>query len=134
VIKAYIRHQADKIVVEKNNGGEMVAHVIRQTTVEIDGVLISGANLPIVTVWASRGKYTRAEPISVLWRPTPPAQPRAHLVGHWAALEDQLCTWIPGDQSPNNLDALVWAFTELFPNARPRNEQEAAGSTSMRTL
>lgn len=133
VIRAYIRHRADKIVVERNNGGEMVAHVIRQTTVEIGGVLIDGATLPIETVWASRGKHTRAEPIAVMWRPEPPAKPRAHLVGNFAALEDQLCTWIPGDDSPNNLDALVWAFTELFPNTRPRNDQEAAASSSVRT-
>ena len=119
VIKAYIRHRADKIVVERNNGGAMVAHVIRQTRVEIDGVLVDGATLPIETVWASRGKHTRAEPVSVLWRPQPPSQPRAHLVGHYGALEDQLCTWTPGDTSPNNLDALVWAMTELFPNAAP---------------
>lgn len=133
VIKAYIRRRADKIVVERNNGGEMVAHVIRQTTVEIGGVLIDGKTLPIETVWASRGKHTRAEPIAVLWRPQPPAVPRAHLAGHFGILEDQLCTWIPGDDSPNNLDALVWAMTELFPNQRERREQDAAASSSIRT-
>jgi hypothetical protein len=132
VIRAYIRHRADKIVVERNNGGEMVAHVIRQTTVEVDGAWINGATLPIETVWASRGKHTRAEPIAVLWRPQAPAIPRAHLVGHFGALEDQLCTWIPGDESPNNLDAMVWAMTELFPNSMPASPPPQ--SYSMSTL
>lgn len=116
VIRCYVRNQADKIVVERNNGGEMVAHVIRQTTVVIDGVTVRGADLPIETVWASRGKHTRAEPVSVFWQPPAGQSPRGHLVGHFGALEDQLCQWVPGDASPNNLDALVWAWYELFPN------------------
>jgi hypothetical protein len=119
VIRAYIKHEADLIVAEKNNGGEMVAHVIRQTSVEIDGQTVNGANLPIKLVWASRGKQTRAEPIAVLWG-TEGAPPRAHLVGHYGALEDELCQWLPGDASPNRLDALVWTMTELFPNAAKR--------------
>jgi phage terminase large subunit-like protein len=113
VIRAYILHRADKIVAEKNNGGEMIAHVIRQTSVEIGGITIRGANLPIELVWASRGKYTRAEPIAVLWQQR---SPRAHFVGALPALEDQCCTWVPGEDSPDRLDALVWAMTELFPN------------------
>jgi phage terminase large subunit-like protein len=38
------------------------------------------------------------------------------MVGAFAALEDQCCTWVPGEESPNNMDAMVWAFTDLFPN------------------
>jgi phage terminase large subunit-like protein len=113
VIHAYIELGADLIVAEKNNGGEMVAHVIRQTTVEIGGVQIRGANLPIELVWASRGKHTRAEPIAILWSQTPP---RGHYVGALPALEDQCCTWVPGEDSPDRMDAKVWAMTALFPN------------------
>ena len=113
VIRAYIELKADKIVAERNNGGAMVEHVIRQTTVEIDGITIRGANLPIELVWASRGKHTRAEPISILWQQKPP---RAHFVGAHPELEDQCCTWVPGEDSPDRMDALVWAMTDLFPN------------------
>src|SRR5262245_29815295 len=113
VIRAYIHHQADKIVGERNQGGEMVAHVIRQTTTEVGGETIRGANLPIELVWASRGKHTRAEPVAILWSQKPP---RGHMVGAFAALEDQCCTWVPGEESPNNMDAMVWAFADLFPN------------------
>lgn len=111
VIRAYIELNADCIVVEMNQGGKMIAHVIRQTSVEIGGVLIQGRNLPIKEVWASRGKHTRAEPISMLW-----SQGRGHYVGAWPDLEDQCCTWVPGEDSPDRMDAKVWAMTELFPN------------------
>lgn len=111
VIRAYIALGADAIVVETNNGGKMIAHVIRQTSVEIGGVLIRGAHLPIKEVWASRGKHTRAEPISMLW-----SQGRGHYVGAFPELEDQCCTWVPGEDSPDRMDAKVWALTDLFPN------------------
>lgn len=116
VIEAYIALKADKIVAEKNQGGAMVEHVIRQTVVEIDGITIRGANLPVELVWASRGKHTRAEPISMLWAPK---QARGHYVGSLAELEDQCCTWVPGEDSPDRMDALVWAMTDLFPNEEP---------------
>ena len=59
-------------------------------------------------VHASRGKATRAEPIAAIAE-----QGRDHHVGSFPALEDELCLWIPGDASPNRLDAKVWALTEL---------------------
>jgi phage terminase large subunit-like protein len=101
VIAAYHTHYADKIIAERNNGGEMVEQTIRST----DG----GARLPIKTVWASRGKQTRAEPVSALYE-----QGRVHHVGAFGTLEDQLCSWLPGMQSPDRLDALVWALSALF--------------------
>jgi phage terminase large subunit-like protein len=113
VIRAYIELRADKIVAEKNQGGTMIEHVIRQTSVEIGGVTIRGANLPIELVWASRGKHTRAEPISILWAPK---EQRGHFVGALPELEDQCCTWVPGEDSPDRMDAKVWAMTDLFPN------------------
>ena len=97
-VAAYHRHRADRIIAETNNGGEMVGHTIR--TVE--------PGVPFSEVYATRGKAIRAEPISALYE-----QGRIKHVGFFADLEDQLCTWMPGEKSPDRLDALVWAFTEL---------------------
>jgi phage terminase large subunit-like protein len=60
-------------------------------------------------VWASDGKQTRATPIQMLYE-----QGRVHHVGNVPLLEDEMCTWIPGQgRSPNRVDALVWGITEL---------------------
>jgi len=99
VAMAYEEHQADRVVVEINQGGDMVTSVLRAT----------GVRLPIQTVRASRGKYTRAEPIAAMYE-----QARIHHAGHFPALEDQLCSWVPGDASPDRLDALVWCATALM--------------------
>jgi phage terminase large subunit-like protein len=103
VLAAYGKHRADRIVAEKNQGGDMVEHTIRS----VEG----GQNAPVTLVWASRGKRARAEPISALYE-----QGRIHHVGTLGELEDELCTWVPGEtaESPNRLDALVWALTELM--------------------
>jgi phage terminase large subunit-like protein len=70
-------------------------------------------------VRASRGKYTRAEPVAALYE-----QGKVHHVGILPELEDQLCTWTPGDASPDRLDALVWLLTELMlGNRGPRKAQ-----------
>ena len=98
-VTAYHRHKADCIVAESNNGGEMVASVIRQVD----------SNVPVRLVYASRGKQTRAQPVAVIYE-----QGRGHHVGSFPALEDELCLWVPGDPSPNRLDALVWAGTYLM--------------------
>lgn len=100
-VAAYHKWKADKIVAERNNGGEMVEHTIR--TVE------GGRDVPIELVFASRGKRTRAEPVAALYE-----QGRGHHVGAFPLLEDELCNWTPGAASPNRLDALVWAGTELM--------------------
>jgi predicted phage terminase large subunit-like protein len=93
--------QGDRIVAEANNGGALVETVLR--TVD--------RALPIKLVHASRGKLTRAEPIAALYE-----QGKVHHVGDFPELEDQLCTWVPGSSdSPDRLDALVWALTELQP-------------------
>jgi phage terminase large subunit-like protein len=69
-----------------------------------------GVNLPITAVHASRGKQTRAEPISALYE-----QGRVHHVGAFPLLEDECCQWLPtAGRSPDRLDALVWALTELM--------------------
>lgn len=97
-VTAYHRHKADRIVAESNNGGEMVEETIKQ----VDGTV------PVTLVHASRGKHTRAEPIAAVYE-----QGRAHHVGNFLQLEDEQCLWVPGDASPNRMDALVWAITAL---------------------
>lgn len=98
-ITAYHKHQANKIVGETNNGGEMVEHTLKT----ID------PSIPFKAVHASRGKATRAEPVSALYE-----QGRIHHFGTFPELEDQLCEWVPGaENSPDRLDALVWSITEL---------------------
>jgi hypothetical protein len=97
-VAAYHKFKADRIIAEANNGGEMVELTIRQVD----------ASVPVTLVHASRGKQTRAEPISAIYE-----QGRIHHVGVFSALEDEMCLWIPGDPSPNRMDALVWAMTEL---------------------
>jgi len=103
-IAAYHRWQANGIIAENNQGGDMV----RYTLETIDPAV------PVKMVHASRGKMTRAEPVSSLYE-----QGRVHHVGMFAELEDQLCTWVPGEDSPDRLDALVWAFTELLVGEAP---------------
>lgn len=97
-VAAYHKHMADCIVAEKNNGGEMVEAVIKQVDPKVN----------VKLVWASRGKATRAEPIAAIAE-----QGRDHHVGYFPQLEDELCMWLPGESSPNRLDAKVWALTEL---------------------
>jgi len=99
-VQSYHAHNADRVVAEVNNGGEMVELTLR--TVD--------PNVSYKAVHASRGKQTRAEPIAALYE-----QGRIHHVGGLPALEDEMTTWTPGDrESPNRMDALVWALTELF--------------------
>ena len=107
-ITAFHRHKADCIVAEKNNGGEMVESVIKQAVINARAKDPHLGNVPVRLVWASRGKATRAEPISAIAE-----KGRDHHVGSFALLEDELCLWQPGDNSPNRLDAKVWAMTAL---------------------
>ncbi|MFC6773703.1 DNA-packaging protein [Methylobacterium gregans] len=99
----YHRLAADALVVEVNQGGEMAAAVLRQCDPAV----------PITPVRAMRGKFLRAEPVSLLY-----GQGRVHHVGALPALEDELCDFGPqglgGGRSPDRLDALVWAVTALL--------------------
>lgn len=100
VVAAYDDWQADAIVVEVNQGGQMVAQTLRTVR----------PNLPIREVRASQGKRVRAEPISAMYE-----QGRIHHVGVFEELETQLTTWTPEDgKSPDRLDALVWGMSELL--------------------
>jgi hypothetical protein len=66
-------------------------------------------SVPVKLVHATRGKSTRAEPISAKYENN-----KVHHVGKFEKLEDEQCLWIPGDASPNRLDAAVWALTDLL--------------------
>jgi phage terminase large subunit-like protein len=97
-VTAFHKFKANKIVAEANNGGEMVQAVLEQVDKEV----------PIQLVHASRGKETRAEPVSAIYE-----KGEAHHVGSFELLEDEMVLWTPGDPSPNRMDALVWAMTAL---------------------
>ncbi len=104
-VALYKARKGDRIVAEVNQGGEMVIQTIR--TVD--------ENVPVRSVHATRGKYLRAEPISGHYE-----QKRVHHVGTFAKLEDQMCAFTPdfdrkaAGYSPDRLDALVWALTDLM--------------------
>jgi len=98
---AYDLWQADVVVAEGNQGGEMVDFTLKSVD----------ANLNVKRVHASRGKMARAEPVAALFE-----QRKCHVVGCLPDLEDQCCVWEPnsGEPSPDRLDAMVWGFHELM--------------------
>lgn len=99
-INAYRKWEADRVIGETNNGGEMIESTLRNVD----------ANVAYTAVHASRGKVTRAEPVAALYE-----QGRVHHVGSLPQLEDQQCDYDPtvSQASPDRMDALVWAITEL---------------------
>lgn len=103
VVNAYRRFEADRVVAEVNQGGDMVAAMLKSVE----------ANLPVALVRATRGKYLRAEPVAALYE-----QGRVVHAARFVALEDQMCDFGPdglsGGRSPDRLDALVWALTALM--------------------
>lgn len=103
VANAYHRHKADRVVAERNYGGAMVEAVIRA----------ADPNLPVTLVTASRGKVLRAEPVAALYE-----QSRVKHAGPFPVLEDQMVQMTSGGftgaGSPDHLDAMVWAFTDLM--------------------
>lgn len=111
VVRAFRRFDADRVVAEVNQGGEMVSAVLRG----ID------AGLPVAAVRATRGKWLRAEPVAALYE-----QGRVVHAGAFSALTDQMCDFGPdglsSGRSPDRLDALVWALTALMleGNGEPR--------------
>jgi phage terminase large subunit-like protein len=104
-IAAYRAHDADRIVAEINNGGDMVEATLR----------VVDPSVPFTAVHASRGKVARAEPVAALYE-----QGRVHHVGAFPVLEDQMCAFAhdfdraAAGYSPDRVDALVWALTELL--------------------
>ena len=113
-VKAYYHYEADCMVAEVNNGGDLVELIIRQ----IEG----GQNVSYKDVRATRGKFIRAEPVAAIYE-----QGRVYHCGQLTALEDQMCSFtIDIDRramgSPDRVDALVWGITELIglSEAEPR--------------
>lgn len=114
-LSTFHRHRADALVVEVNQGGDMVESVIRSAE----------PNVPVRPVRATRGKYLRAEPVAHLYE-----RGRVCHAGIFEALEDEMCDFGPGakgyglssGRSPDRLDALVWAVTALAltPQTQPK--------------
>jgi phage terminase large subunit-like protein len=107
-VALYRRHQADALVAEVNQGGDMVRAVIAQADPAV----------PVREVHATRGKWLRAEPVAMLY-----AQGKVKHVGaKLAALEDEMADFgldgLSSGASPDRLDALVWAVTELMARGR----------------
>jgi phage terminase large subunit-like protein len=102
VVRAFRRFDADRVVAEVNQGGDMVTAMLRSVD----------ANLPVATVRATRGKFLRAEPVAALYE-----QGRVAHAAAFPELEDQMCDFGPdglsAGRSPDRLDALVWALTAL---------------------
>lgn len=102
-VKALHRHEADRLIAEVNQGGDMVETIIRS----IDPLV------PVTSVRASRGKVARAEPVSALY-----AQGRVTHLRGLGELEDEMAQMtvqgFDGKGSPDRVDALVWALTELM--------------------
>lgn len=117
-VSLYRSWSADKIIAEKNQGGEMVESTIKAVD----------RTVPVKLVHASRGKIVRAEPISALYE-----QGRVHHVGRFDQLEDQMCMFSPemlrniSNGSPDRVDALVWGLTEIFDKITGRRLVDETG-------
>ena len=105
-VSMFDKWEADSIIIEKNQGGDMCRHTLQTIR----------KSLPVIEVHATRGKHVRAEPISALYHTG-----RVSHVGSFPELEDQLCLftssgWAGDDgKSPDRAEAMIWGFTELFP-------------------
>ena len=103
VVELYEAHDADAVVIEVNQGGDLVTNVLRSLD----------QNLPVKAVRATRGKALRAEPVAALYE-----QGRVRHVARFTALENEMCDFTPSGlsngRSPDRVDALVWALTELM--------------------
>jgi hypothetical protein len=109
-VKAYHRYHADRIIAEVNNGGALVEATVRMVD----------PNVSYKAVHASRGKAVRAEPVAALYE-----QRRVHHVGTFPMLEDQMSAFTSdfdrgrAGYSPDHVDALVWALSELMVEGSP---------------
>jgi phage terminase large subunit-like protein len=115
-VELYDTVGGDRIVAEVNNGGDLVEAVLR--TVD--------PSVPVRKVHASRGKRMRAEPVAALYE-----QGKVHHVGGLPELEDQMTTWTPeSGESPDRLDALVWALTDLAVEPAHRRRRSIVGMSA----
>lgn len=112
-VAAHDLYNADAIVVETNQGGDMIAAIIKSVR----------DTVRVIEVTASRGKVTRAEPVAALYE-----QGRISHVGSFATMEDQMVLFTPlgiaGNTTGDRVDALVWALTELFPRLVAREDED----------
>ena len=104
-IDLYNEFQADRIVAERNNGGEMVEYTLRSISPDI----------PLKTIHASRGKAVRAEPVAALYE-----QGKVHHHGRLTELEDQMCLFPIAAERDDMVDALVYAITSLMGSSSTR--------------
>lgn len=106
-VAVFDSERADRIVAEVNQGGDLVEHTVRAIR----------ANVPYKAVRATRAKMVRAEPVAAMYE-----RGKVYHVGEFPALEDQMCSVTTGfdrkaaGYSPDRVDALVWAITDLLPN------------------
>jgi hypothetical protein len=104
-VTAFDKWDADAVVIERNQGGDMCRHTLRTVR----------PTLPVIEVTATRGKHVRAEPIAALY-----AQDKISHIGTFPELEQQMCQMtaggFQGNGSPDRVDALVWGLTQLFPS------------------
>ncbi len=98
-IELYAKFRADRVLGERNYGGDMVQSTIKAVD---ESVSYKDVN-------ATRGKMVRAEPVCALYQ-----EGKIHHVGVFPELEDEMCSYVPGSKSPNRMDAMVWAFTDLM--------------------
>ncbi|WP_413816225.1 DNA-packaging protein [Palleronia sp. THAF1] len=110
VIDAYHRHAADRVIAETNQGGDLIESLLRQVD----------RTVPYRSVHASKGKVIRAEPVAALYE-----QDKVRHLGEWPELESQMAqmtsTGFRGAGSPDRVDALVWALSELMLSKRRAN-------------
>jgi phage terminase large subunit-like protein len=120
-VRLYHEYKADRIVAEKNQGGDLVELTLRT----ID------PNIAYRGVHAKRGKYVRAEPIAALYE-----QGRVAHVGVFSSLEDQMCRYVPDDfdGSPDRVDALVWALTDLMLDWQPAKYSDSGDAPNRRMI
>jgi phage terminase large subunit-like protein len=111
-VTGYHLHEADRVLGERNYGGDMVESTIKSVA---DDEFVAYSD-----VYATRGKAVRAEPVAALYE-----KGRIHHVGELPGLEDEMCTWVPGQSkwSPNRVDALVWTIFDLM--IKPKKKKKA---------
>jgi hypothetical protein len=121
VVQIYMALKADRVVGEKNYGGEMVEATIRNIYPDVS----------YKGVTATRGKIIRAEPVSALYE-----RGHWHHVGMYPELEDEMCSYTgePGQDSPNRLDAHVWAATDLGLTGSPLSVHDITQPTEEQEL
>jgi phage terminase large subunit-like protein len=114
-VDAFDAHKADAILVEVNQGGDMVSAVLKQVR----------TTLPIREIRAHIGKRLRAEPVAAMYE-----QGRIHHVGAYPQLEDQMTVWTPDDpKSPDRIDAMVQGFSDLLGKVTVSNYFNAISNT-----